>query len=230
MRRYGSVYVVTNQRTGDQYVGQTRRDVAKRWAAHWSVAKSTVAQKYRFQNALMAYGPEAFLIEEVFHAFDADGLNQAEINLIAELKPAYNLTSGGQGERVAKESEAVRAAKSNAAKKRWLDSAWREKMVDKLWHDPDVKSRRIAKLKEISATHEVRSRLSSISKNRTTTRESAEKIARSKWKPLYCPELQTTFLCGKYAAEQLGVLPSSICNAMKRQGKLSNGYSLFKVA
>lgn len=257
-------------------MGQTRQNVQKRWAAHWRTATCSRARKAKFQHALVAFGKEAFKVEEVFTAFDATTLNRAEIAVIAELSPVYNSTAGGSGTRAAKVSEATKKARSEAAKKRWANAEWRAKTVDAIklaaqtpealerhkklrtynggaerwaghvkkqhvrrdkataikasWVDPAIRERRIAGLKKSAAKPEVRARRVAASMGRVMPLAAVEKSARAKWKPLYCPELQTTFLCGKYAAEYLGVLRTSVANAVKQKGKLLRKYSLEMVA
>ena len=130
--RYGSVYVATNKHTGEQYVGQTRQSVQKRWDAHWRTAVCHKARKAKFQLALAEHGKNAFSVEEVFVAFDSTALNSAEIQLIAELAPAYNSSRGGKGLRPIIVSDAVRAKRSEAAKARWANPAWREKTAESI--------------------------------------------------------------------------------------------------
>ncbi len=55
-----------------------------------------------------------------------------------------------------------------------------------------------------------------------------EKIARAKWKPIYCVELDITFLSSKSASEFLGIKSSSIATALMRNAKIHN-YTFIKV-
>jgi group I intron endonuclease len=55
-----------------------------------------------------------------------------------------------------------------------------------------------------------------------------EKSARAKWKPVYCYELDFTFLSIKFAAEYIKVRPSSVSNAICRNTKIYN-YTFTKV-
>lgn len=57
-----------------------------------------------------------------------------------------------------------------------------------------------------------------------------EASAKAKWKPVYCPEMQFTFLSQKAAAEYFGVWHTSISNAIKQKGKVKSMFSLVKVA
>ena len=47
MNRYGSIYIVTNTVTGEQYVGQTRQKALRRWKCH---IKNAVKQKGRVRG------------------------------------------------------------------------------------------------------------------------------------------------------------------------------------
>jgi hypothetical protein len=94
------------------------------------------------------------------------------------------------------------------------------------WEDPGVREKRIEGLKKAFSKPDSRARRVQASTGRKFSREVVEKIARAKWKPLYCPEIQATFLCGKYAAEYFGVLHTSVSNAVKQKGKLLRKYSL----
>ena len=55
-----------------------------------------------------------------------------------------------------------------------------------------------------------------------TAKLAIDKMAKTKWKPVYCKELEVSFLNQKYAAEQLGVVKSAITQAIKNKGKVAN--------
>jgi group I intron endonuclease len=270
--RHGSVYVVTNKHTGEQYVGQTRQSVQKRWDAHWRTATCSKSRKAKFQVALLTAGKEAFIVDELFVAFDADALNKAEILLISELQPAYNVSRGGKGLRPFIVSEETKAKRSKDAKARWASPEWKAKTVASIqrasqtpeailrgkalraykgvearwaghvkkerlvsdksakiktsWQNPIVRQKRIDGLKFAFGKPEVHAKLVASLTGRVMSRQAIEKTAQAKWKPLYCPEIQTTFLCGKYAAEYFGTLRTSVANAVKQKGKLLHKYSL----
>jgi group I intron endonuclease len=274
--RHGSIYIATNKHTGDQYVGQTRKSVQKRWDSHWRTATCSTSRKAKFQAALLEFGKDAFDVSEVFVAFDSNALNAAEISLIADIQPVYNSSRGGRGLRPVFVSEETKRKRSEAAKLRWSNPQWKAKTVEsiklaaqtpeavargkalqaykgiekrwvghvkkerpqpdrsgalrKSWEDPSVREKRIEGLKEAFSKPDARARRVAASTGRKFTHEAIEKSARAKWKPLYCSELQTTFLCGKYAAEYLGVLHTSVSNAVKQKGKLLRKYSLEMVA
>jgi group I intron endonuclease len=275
--RYGSIYVATNKHTGDQYVGQTRQSVAKRWAAHWRTAVCSTSRKAKFQDALVTHGRDAFEVSEVFMAFDAAALNAAEITFIAELKPVYNATRGGRGLRPIVVTDAVRRARSIATKARWENPEWRQKAVLAIqaasrtpeatergkrlaklggvairwaghqkkakplpvnrseliaasWKNSAIRDARMAGLKKSFDNPLVRAKMSEAQKGRQLSDDVIKKIARSKWRPVYCPELACTFLSMTAAAEFLGVLKTSVSNAVRQKGRVLRQYSLEKVA
>jgi len=55
------------------------------------------------------------------------------------------------------------------------------------------------------------------------------KSAKTKWKPIFCKELNITFLSQKAAAEYIGSLVTSVANAIKNEGKVQNKYTLVRV-
>ena len=59
--------------------------------------------------------------------------------------------------------------------------------------------------------------------------QTRQKKAINRWKPVYCPQIQCSFLSRKFAAEYLGVLKTSISNAIKRKGMVANMYTMESV-
>ena len=269
--RYGSVYLLSNRHTGEQYVGQTIKAVEKRWYAHCVSAQKP---KLKVSHNIAAYGKAAFDVSELFIAFDKVALNNAEKTFIAQLRPALNSTSGGAGS-PRKLTDQERLACSARAKKRWADPVWRAKTVDSLkqavrpvipyevlrkngeaacakrwanhvkqekvvvdrgaltaktWQDPLVRAKRVQGIVASSARPEVKERRKAASTGRVMSKEAVAKSARAKWKPVYCPEIQTSFLSQKYAAEFLGVLRTSVSNALKTKGKVKQHFTLVMVA
>lgn len=94
MKRYGSIYLITNKQTGSQYVGQTTRSISDRFADHL-----TEKRNRHISNAIRKYGKEHFVVEEIFACFDKEGLNDAEIYFVEKcdtLYPnGYNHRAGG---------------------------------------------------------------------------------------------------------------------------------------
>ena len=239
MKRYGSIYVVTNTVTGEQYVGQTRQRAARRWKCHINTARSKVAVKYKLASAIIQYGADAFIFKEFFTAFDAKALDAIEVQTIAELKPAYNIAKGGAGHRGVVPSPAVCRQRSERLKKQWADPEWRAAQIEKikmLAASPEARERgkKVAALgnKARWANHTKRQPLPPRIKQVKVKR--APEIGRmlaaqAKWKPVYCEELKCSFLSQKAAAEFLGVLRTSVANAVKQKGRVAGKYTLERV-
>lgn len=240
MTRYGSIYVVTNIATGEQYVGQTRQKAVRRWRCHVNTANSKVAAKYKLAKAILECGEAAFEFSEVFSAFDADALDAAEIGFIAELAPAYNITKGGAGHKGVVPSANVCRARSERLKRQWSDPMWRAQQIEKIKKtasSPEARERG----KLLAATGNAARWVNHVKKEKPTPRLKQAKVkrdplvgrmlsAKAKWKPVYCHELQCSFLSQKAAAEFLGVLKTSVANAVKQKGRVVGKYTLEKVA
>ena len=94
------IYVITNKDNGKQYVGQTCKGVAQRWAQHRYAAKNGV-DNY-FYRAIRSHGEEAFVVEVVEEIETLEQANEAERKWIASLDSidshnGYNGTHGGDG-------------------------------------------------------------------------------------------------------------------------------------
>lgn len=133
--------------------------------------------------------------------------------------------------------EVLRARGKAVCEKRWLGHIKKVKpfvgigaLTAQTWKNPEVRAKRIAGIREANARPEVQAKKVLAGKGRVMPRESVEKTARAKWKPVYCPELQTSFLSQKHAAEFLGVLKTSVCNAIKTKGRVNKQFTLVMVA
>ena len=90
---YGIVYKLTNTVNGKNYIGQTRRSIAKRFKEH-CYAKSAIGQ------AIREYGKDRFTKEILAVCESKEELDACEIRFIAEYKSndpnfGYNRTEGG---------------------------------------------------------------------------------------------------------------------------------------
>jgi group I intron endonuclease len=240
MTRYGSIYVVTNTVTGEQYVGQTRQKAVRRWKCHINTAHSEAAPKYRLAHAILEYGKAAFEFAEVFSAFDAKTLDTVEMNLIAEFAPTYNIAKGGAGHRGVVASKEVCLARSERLKRQWADPDWRTAQLRKI-HQVAKSPEAVARGKRVAALGIAARWANHVKKPKPTPRVKVCKprrdpavgrirSAQAKWKPVYCPELACSFLCYAYAAETLGVGRSTITEAIKRKGRVLHKYTLETVA
>lgn len=129
------------------------------------------------------------------------------------------------------------AKSRNLAKIRWANHQKKQlpkknlsQSIKDSWADPLVRERRIAGLKKAFSDPQVQQRKSIASKGRVHSKPILEKIARAKHKPVYCEELQFTFLSQKYAAEHFGVRHSAITETLKRKGKVHRQYTLVRVS
>jgi hypothetical protein len=60
-------------------------------------------------------------------------------------------------------------------------------------------------------------------------KEEVQRTAKARWKPVYCKELEVSFLNQKYASEYLGFAKSTITEAIKRKGKVADKFTLIRV-
>lgn len=94
----GTIYLITNIITGEQYVGQTRRSFSERINQHIRAAADGKI-KYALYSAMRKYGIENFKWE-VIEEPNVDDLNIREKFWIAyydTYKNGYNETTGGEG-------------------------------------------------------------------------------------------------------------------------------------
>ncbi|SHM90341.1 NUMOD1 domain-containing DNA-binding protein [Flavobacterium xinjiangense] len=90
------VYKVTNQETGEAYIGVTTRSMDERKADH--IQKANKGTGGYFQAAIATYGPDAFSWKEIDTASSNDELASKEIRYISEydaLESGYNSDRGG---------------------------------------------------------------------------------------------------------------------------------------
>ena len=89
------VYMARNTKNGNLYIGVTRRSVEQRRKKH--LGEAARGTPGRFYNAIRKHGPSSFeftLLKECASYYDALA---EEVAQIAALKPAYNVTRGGEG-------------------------------------------------------------------------------------------------------------------------------------
>jgi group I intron endonuclease len=98
------------------------------------------------------------------------------------------------------------------------------------WKDPTTRAKMIAGLAVANRKPEVSAKRSLSAVGRRLSIALVEKITRAKWKPVFCKEIQVSFLSQKHAAEYLGVRTSTIAESIKRRGKVGGQYTLVRVA
>jgi group I intron endonuclease len=91
------LYLITNALNGATYVGITTRiDVMKRFNEHFYAARQKTDEG-KLHRAMRKYPKEAFSVCVIAYYFDVEDAKAAEIQYIAENKPEYNSTLGGDG-------------------------------------------------------------------------------------------------------------------------------------
>ena len=89
------VYLITNKVNNKQYVGITSRPIESRINEH-----RTATTKSAIHDAIIKYGIENFIVEQIDTANTYEELLEKEIYWIEKLGtfgPGYNLTKGGEG-------------------------------------------------------------------------------------------------------------------------------------
>jgi group I intron endonuclease len=96
--RISLVYQALNRVNGKRYVGLTRLTLDKRRKTHFVNARRRHGhhQQY-FYQAIRKYGEDAFEFSVLSRHDTYKAACAAERSLIAQLRPEYNLTAGGEG-------------------------------------------------------------------------------------------------------------------------------------
>mgnify|MGYP000968085759 FL=1 len=95
---YGTIYKITNIKTGKVYIGKTTRSLNDRLQGHINSADK--GNNFKLSRAIRKYGKENFIIEPIDFADTREELNEKEVYYISEYKSlenGYNMTIGGEG-------------------------------------------------------------------------------------------------------------------------------------
>ena len=100
MQKIYTIYTITNKVNGKIYVGYTTQSIQKRFQDH--VNESNRTPKYKIHRAILKYGRENFIIEQIYQTLDKKDVNEKEEYFIKEYKTqndmyGYNIANGGQG-------------------------------------------------------------------------------------------------------------------------------------
>lgn len=194
MSKHSAVYVITNNVTGEQYVGASR-NVFLRMGRHIGLMLSGTHDNPRLQAAWDEHGEIALDFEIVEHVEDVTQLNQREQAWIDRLQPAYNRVKLARGRpkgskhspEVRKRiSDAVRAAGVGRPKGFVVTDETRERIKAALAKDPEgLKARQQAATEAarqvVTGTHkseEERQRISETMTGRTYSDERRANISR----------------------------------------------------
>lgn len=110
------VYRALNVVNGKMYVGVTRVGLPKRKSQHLYAARH--GKRNKFCAAIRKYGEDSFVFSVICECADYDEAMAKEIECIAQLRPQYNLTTGGEGNRNLFWTEESKARLSRALKGR----------------------------------------------------------------------------------------------------------------
>ena len=108
--------MAVNQITGRRYIGATRAGLVHRRKAHISAALKGSNGSAKFYRSIRKYGPGSFKWLILATPNSVKKMFEAEIRLIAQLKPELNITRGGDVN--SKQLAKTRMAKSV------LDAGW----------------------------------------------------------------------------------------------------------
>ena len=102
---YGIIYKITNKVNGKIYIGLTKQKLQSRFRGHLSDARKALKNDGRvcyFQNALLKYGKENFILEQIDQADTKEELCRKEEYWISyynstDRSIGYNVSEGGEG-------------------------------------------------------------------------------------------------------------------------------------
>lgn len=89
------VYSIANTTNNHRYIGYTSKTIGERMSAHFCAA-SCKKPKMVIGCAIKKYGKDKFRVEIIKDGLSIDEAYQLEMKLIEELKPEYNVSTGGR--------------------------------------------------------------------------------------------------------------------------------------
>lgn len=184
------VYAAVNTINGKIYIGATEKGLAARARKHFANAKR--GQSGKFYTAIRSYGAELFEFVVLATCSDFWSALEIERQMIARLKPEYNLTDGGGGIKGFKFSAQSRAKMSEAKKGKrcgWL-------------HGPDVDNIK-KKLSDSAKRRKGTYRLTEA--NKESLRANARKANVARRKPIKCETDGNVFESAALAARHYGL-------------------------
>lgn len=114
-----TVYMATNQVNGKSYIGFTGKGLPDRQKAHLKNAR--LGRHGRFYEAIRKHGPDKFTWTTLAQFSSYDEAIEGEINFIAERRPRYNMTKGGDGIPGFVWTDEMRQRKGRTMKSLWTD-------------------------------------------------------------------------------------------------------------
>lgn len=184
------IYQITNTVNGKIYIGKTTKTIEERFQGH--IRHSRRQGQTLLYRALRKYGTEAFITTELESGFDnEDALNEAEIRYIAELKPQYNMTAGGDGTSGLVVSEETRKKLSEVRKGKPKSEEHKRKISEAKKGKPKSEEHK----RKLSESHkgkklseETKRKMSESQKGKPKSEEHKRKLGA----PVTCPYCQKT--------------------------------------
>ena len=156
------IYKITNTINQKRYIGCTVREIDERFNDHILNSTKTDRSKSAIADAILKYGSENFIIEQIDTAENPAEMYEKEISWIAQLgtyQIEYNLTKGGEGSAGRVLTNETKEKMRVKAVKRFSDPIEREKAAKKRTEffaaNPEEKLKNSDRLKEYYKTHRV---------------------------------------------------------------------------
>lgn len=131
-----------------------------------------------------------------------------------------------------KKERGKRLAQYNGGAIRWKDHTKKKTLrksradsVKTSWADPSIRAKRVAGLQNRAKDPAVKSKMLA-NLRKPQTKEARDRSAKAKHKPVYCPELQVTFLSRNHAALYFNTGRDAIIRALKLGSRLQYKYHL----
>lgn len=126
------IYKVTNIINGKVYIGQTTLSLKERQQSHKRESENPKRKTVYFHNALLKYGFDSFIWEEIDTAITQEELDEKEVYWISyynstDKTKGYNLKAGGLGG--GKNSKETLEKIGETTKQKWADPVIAEKML-----------------------------------------------------------------------------------------------------
>ena len=222
---------------GKVYIGITSRDPKVRWDYGYGYKANE-----HFYRAIQKHGWSNFEHEILYENLTKEEACKKEIELIAEYKSdneqyGYNILKGGNlgrigiphSEETKKKISQSRMGANNPAYGKHHTEEWkqmmREKMTGRKFSEESIQRMRDAqKGRTISEEHRKKLSKANLGKRYKHTPETIERMRRSKYKRVYCPETNKVYESIKQAEKETGAPNPSITAVCKGRHKTAKGY------
>jgi group I intron endonuclease len=228
----GKIYKISNNFDEQLYIGQTWRDLEKRWKRHCMPGSGCL----KLRNSIQAHGKENFKIEVIWEGgCTQEELDKKEVEFISLFKTlspfGYNLQEGGRGgshsgETREKMSEARKGEKHPMFGKKHTEESIQKMRESKKGQKPCIGEKHHMFGK--NHTEETRQKLSEALKGRKQSEETIAKQNEAKSKSVRQISLDgvliSVFDSMKQAAETLGIHKTAISACCRGKQKTTGGF------